>query len=76
MFKRLIEEISKCDTIELCQLYDTFIKIKDSYARSRQLHPSVQEYQKLYEDASNIEKVIQDTIMERYLAYKDEEDKK
>ena len=70
MFEGLIEEMSKCETIELCHFYDTIGKIKESYAKSRQLHPSVQEYQRLYEDTCNVEKVIQDTIMERFLAYK------
>jgi len=70
MFEGLIGEMSKCETIELCHFYDTIGKIKESYAKSRQLHPSVQEYQRLYEDTCNVEKVIQDTIMERFLAYK------
>jgi hypothetical protein len=70
MFEGLIEEMSKCETIELCHFYDTIGKIKESYAKSRQLHPSVQEYQRLYEDTCSVEKVIQDTIMERFLAYK------
>ena len=70
MFEGLIEEMSKCETIELCHFYDTIGKIKETYAKSRQLHPSVQEYQRLYEDTCNVEKVIQDTIMERFLAYK------
>lgn len=75
MFERLIEEMGKCETIELCHFYDTVGKIKDSYAKSRQLHPHIREYQYFYEDASNVEKILQDTIMERFLAYKNEEDK-
>ena len=75
MFERLIEKISKCETIELCHFYDTVIKIKDSYAKSRQLHPHIREYQNLYDDASNVEKILQDTIIERFLAYRNDEDK-
>lgn len=72
MFERLILELSKRDTPVICQYYDTIGKIKESYAKMRQLYPSVKEAQRLYDDTSKVEKILQDMITERFLSYKDE----
>lgn len=76
MFKRLINEMADMPTVELCQYYTTITKIKESYARTRQLYPADKEINKLYDDTSKIEKILQDIIIERFLKYKEDESEK
>ena len=76
MFERLITELCNKPTEEICVFYQTVGKIRESYARTRQLYPADTEIQHLYEDMTKIEKLLQDVITERFLSYKDDEVKK
>ncbi len=76
MFERLISEMADKPTMEICQYYTTISKIKDSYAKTRQLYPADIEISRLYEDASKIEKLLQDIIIERFLRFKKDESEK
>lgn len=55
------------DTKTLCFYYDTILKIRESYAKYRQLNPQNQSYKDKYDELYYVEDAIREIITERFI---------
>ena len=55
------------DTKTLCLFYDTILKIRESYAKYRQLNPQNVYYKDKYDELYYVEEVIREIITERFI---------
>ena len=55
------------DTKTLCLYYDTILKIRESYAKYRQLNPQNQYYKDKYDELYYVEEVIREIMTERFI---------
>lgn len=54
------------DTKTLCLYYETILKLRDSYAKYRQLNPRVEIYKERYDELYYVENVIREIMSERF----------
>ena len=55
------------DSKTLCLYYDTILKIRESYAKYRQLNPQNVYYKDKYDELYYVENVIREIITERFI---------
>ena len=64
---RLKRKYENENTDKLCLYYETVLKIRESYAKYRQLNPYTQEYKDKYDELYYVEDVIREIIRERLI---------